>query len=204
MKRRLPTLVLMALLGLFQPGFAQMLAKAQTTRPPQPPARSASRGLSEVLRELKDHYRVDILFFDRTVEGYTVPADAVNLDSKLERNLDVVLKPFGLMYKKSKTGGYVISRRETERREGPDGSRFPESPAPAPAPGPQPEERTTNTALIPLSALAQTARPELTVRGRVTDAASGEGLPGVSILVKGSQKGTTTDGTGNFSLEIPN
>lgn len=40
-----------------------------------------------------------------------------------------------------------------------------------------------------------------TVRGKVVDE-KGAGLPGVSILVKGSQQGTTTDGEGNFALDI--
>ncbi len=39
------------------------------------------------------------------------------------------------------------------------------------------------------------------VRGRVTDAATGEGLPGVSILVKGTTLGTVTDMEGTFELE---
>lgn len=36
--------------------------------------------------------------------------------------------------------------------------------------------------------------------GKVTDAATGEGLPGVSVLVKGKTSGTTTDINGKFSL----
>lgn len=38
--------------------------------------------------------------------------------------------------------------------------------------------------------------------GRVLDE-SGEGLPGVSIVLKGTQTGTTADGNGDFKLEIP-
>lgn len=41
------------------------------------------------------------------------------------------------------------------------------------------------------------------LKGRVTDE-KGEGLPGVSILLKGTQQGTTTDGEGNFILDVPN
>ncbi|GAA4443204.1 TonB-dependent receptor [Ravibacter arvi] len=40
------------------------------------------------------------------------------------------------------------------------------------------------------------------VKGKVTDE-SGIGLPGVSILIKNTQRGTTTDNEGNFELEIP-
>lgn len=40
------------------------------------------------------------------------------------------------------------------------------------------------------------------LKGRVTDE-KGEGLPGVSILLKGTQQGTTTDGEGNFTLNVP-
>ena len=41
-----------------------------------------------------------------------------------------------------------------------------------------------------------------TVTGKVTDT-SGESLPGVSVVVKGTTIGTITDIEGNFSLEIP-
>ena len=39
------------------------------------------------------------------------------------------------------------------------------------------------------------------VSGKVADA-SGNGIPGVSVLVKGTTKGTITDANGNFSLEL--
>lgn len=40
------------------------------------------------------------------------------------------------------------------------------------------------------------------VSGRVTDGATGEGLPGVSIIVKGTSTGTTTDIDGMYSLQV--
>ncbi|WP_461115356.1 TonB-dependent receptor [Spirosoma jeollabukense] len=40
------------------------------------------------------------------------------------------------------------------------------------------------------------------ITGRVTDE-KGEGLPGVSVVVKGSQRGTTTDPNGQFQLDLP-
>ncbi|QDK79045.1 TonB-dependent receptor [Spirosoma sp. KCTC 42546] len=49
----------------------------------------------------------------------------------------------------------------------------------------------------------QTIRPLLIpIIGKVTDE-KGEGLPGVSIVIKGTQRGTTTDPRGQFQLEIP-
>src|SRR5690606_9657827 len=41
------------------------------------------------------------------------------------------------------------------------------------------------------------------VTGRVTDAESGEVLPGVNILIKGTNNGTVTDINGRYRLEIP-
>ncbi len=41
-----------------------------------------------------------------------------------------------------------------------------------------------------------------TIKGNVTSKASGEGVPAVSITVKGSGEGTYTDEKGNFSLDI--
>lgn len=41
-----------------------------------------------------------------------------------------------------------------------------------------------------------------TVSGKVTDE-KGAGLPGVSVVLKGTQKGATTDGEGSYSLVVP-
>ncbi len=70
--------------------------------------------------------------------------------------------------------------------------------------------------LLNVSASAQaTSAPksaaDITIRGRVMDADKGEGLPGVSVVVKGSgtaptdrTRGTTTDASGNYQLAVPN
>ncbi|MEQ8556007.1 MAG: TonB-dependent receptor [Cyclobacteriaceae bacterium] len=41
------------------------------------------------------------------------------------------------------------------------------------------------------------------ISGKVVSSEDGEGLPGVSITVKGSTSGTVTDANGNYSLEVP-
>ncbi|GEO02726.1 SusC/RagA family TonB-linked outer membrane protein [Adhaeribacter aerolatus] len=42
-----------------------------------------------------------------------------------------------------------------------------------------------------------------TITGRVTDASNNEGLPGVTVLVKGTQIGATTNVTGDYSISVP-
>lgn len=44
--------------------------------------------------------------------------------------------------------------------------------------------------------------PARTVTGKVTSAKDGAPLPGVNILVKGTQAGTSTDVSGNFSIDV--
>ncbi|MFN3380275.1 MAG: SusC/RagA family TonB-linked outer membrane protein [Runella zeae] len=44
---------------------------------------------------------------------------------------------------------------------------------------------------------------EQIIKGKVTDGEKGEGLPGVSVLLRGTQKGTTTNPNGEFSLAVP-
>lgn len=42
-----------------------------------------------------------------------------------------------------------------------------------------------------------------TVSGKVTDASSGDGLPGVNVLLKGTSQGVNTDIDGNFKISVP-
>lgn len=45
---------------------------------------------------------------------------------------------------------------------------------------------------------------ERVISGKVTNSADNSVLPGVSIVVKGTTKGTTTDGNGEFKVAVPN
>lgn len=42
-----------------------------------------------------------------------------------------------------------------------------------------------------------------TIKGKITDKSNNEGLPGVNVVVKGTSVGTTTDGTGNYTISVP-
>ncbi|HYE56763.1 MAG TPA: SusC/RagA family TonB-linked outer membrane protein, partial [Chitinophagaceae bacterium] len=44
--------------------------------------------------------------------------------------------------------------------------------------------------------------PDITITGRVTGP-NNEPLPGVSVTIRGTQTGTTTDANGNFSISVP-
>lgn len=54
----------------------------------------------------------------------------------------------------------------------------------------------------PEAAIPALPEPPIEIRGRVVDE-RGEPLPGVSILVKGTQTGTATDANGNYALSVP-
>ncbi len=57
--------------------------------------------------------------------------------------------------------------------------------------------------LAVLAATATTAFSQVDVSGRVTDAKTGEGLPGVNVTVKGTTTGAATDLSGAYSLTVP-
>ncbi len=44
---------------------------------------------------------------------------------------------------------------------------------------------------------------DISITGRVTDAATGEALAGCTVLLKGSQRGTTTDAKGTYTIMVP-
>ncbi|MFC6224171.1 SusC/RagA family TonB-linked outer membrane protein [Hymenobacter artigasi] len=51
--------------------------------------------------------------------------------------------------------------------------------------------------------LQQVNAQDRTVSGRVTDRATGQGLPGVTVLAKGTTAGASTNADGAFSLSVP-
>src|SRR5699024_8586927 len=56
-------------------------------------------------------------------------------------------------------------------------------------------------ALVKMQRSSPTSQQE-TISGTVTDGQSGETLPGVNILVKGTSRGTSTDAEGQYELTV--
>jgi TonB-linked SusC/RagA family outer membrane protein len=54
---------------------------------------------------------------------------------------------------------------------------------------------------FPGALFAQNGKPPHTVNGKVIDPSNGQGIPGASIKIKGSERGAVTDSSGNFSLQ---
>jgi TonB-linked SusC/RagA family outer membrane protein len=63
------------------------------------------------------------------------------------------------------------------------------------------------TLLLPLIPLASLVHPAVaqtrTVSGRITDRTTNEGLPGATVLVKGTTAGVSTNSDGTFTLNVP-
>jgi len=53
--------------------------------------------------------------------------------------------------------------------------------------------------MFPLTSFAQG-----TVSGTITEASTGNPLPGANVVVKGTSNGTTTDFDGNFNINVNN
>ncbi|HEX8330365.1 MAG TPA: SusC/RagA family TonB-linked outer membrane protein [Hymenobacter sp.] len=57
--------------------------------------------------------------------------------------------------------------------------------------------------LLLLALLGQVMAQERTLSGRVTDRENGQGLPGVTVLLKGTSTGVSTNQDGSFTLGVP-
>ena len=57
--------------------------------------------------------------------------------------------------------------------------------------------------VLPLRTNHQSEKSTFDVSGRVSDKANGQGLPGVNILIKGTNSGTITNADGDYKLTIP-
>jgi hypothetical protein len=183
---------LLFLVLLWHQSWSQMLAKANnlSQRQEKTTASAATQKLRQVLNELKSHYRVDVLFEGGSVEGFNVSADLIDFSLTLEQNLDRIL-PDGLSYKKVKNNSYLVLDTKKTKKTAEAGTRF---------------QDEANGA--PLKELTATNAPEKVaadqaVRGKVTDE-KGAAMPGVSVVIKGTQKGTTTNGDGAFQIDVPN
>ncbi len=193
------SLILVALSAACVPGRSQTLAMSS-----QLPAKEKSlsvpktRQLSQVLKDLKKTYKVDLLFEGGLIEAIDIPADAVNYNLNLEQNLHNVLPAGKLIFRKTKSGAYLILEKK-------GGSRRLET-SESIEPDQNIEIREAQVAVEKLSAPLKNASEqvgaEITISGKVTEDDKDTGLPGVNVAIKGTQRGTTTNADGKYSIAV--
>ncbi|ACT95918.1 SusC/RagA family TonB-linked outer membrane protein [Dyadobacter fermentans] len=149
--------------------------------------------LKNVLLDLQRHYGVEIIFEDRLVGSVNVASSNLDFNQPIEKNLDQLLRQNGLKYKKTRKNTFVIT--EGKGKEALPGKDNREEALALP-------EQALNQENLTAQASAGQEAVDRTIKGNVTDE-GGAGLPGVSVVLKGTQRGTSTGASGEFSLEIP-
>ncbi len=132
-----------------------------------------NKQIEDVLQEIQTKTKVKFAFSPKYVQAANPVSISVE-NQPLEEVLNQLLKPLNLKYRVSKSL-VIITREEKTKLE--------ESIAPV-------QEIGTAERLLASA-----------VKGKVSDE-KGEGLPGVSIVVKGTTNGTTTNVEGMFELDV--
>lgn len=166
------------------------------------PQQASQRGvaphmqLKDALLALKSYYKVDIVFADHLVRERLVPVNVVHQKKQLETDLAEILNLHGLTFKRGRSGSYIVV---APARSGKRENRAPRQEGTAPDHG-----AVTLPLPAPLPrAEAYQAVPAHTVTGHITDSETKEPLPGVSVILKGTMQGTSSDVNGYYSLTVP-
>jgi len=178
---------------------AQLMAQ---NRPPKsstaPAIIPGSRiALRDALMQVKRQYKIDILFEEKLLEGLFVSPAQVQSGQTIEHKLNNIL-PSGLRYKKVSKQTYLIL---TTAEEGKPGAHQIEPIMPEEAPAAT--QQTFTISLQGNQSLLEMARKtaDRTVSG-VVKGDGGELLPGVSVLIKGTTRGSTTGVDGKYSIAV--
>ena len=152
--------------------------------------------LRDALQKFKNHFGVDILFEEKVLEGVTISSRQLHFGNDAEKDLEVMLQNSGLRLKKIDKKTFVILSDKSRQSGVASSGNLAKS----------------SSSVIGRKLLELTAEPEpistenevvidRVISGQVVSE-TGEELPGVSILVKGTQTGTVTDDRGNFTISI--
>ncbi len=173
------------------PNFAQqVLAFNQKAKTSTLQNHEKSILLKDALISLKEHYKVDIVFGDKTIETIKIASNEINYQNSLEQNLNGILQSSGLKYKKLKNGSIAILSSKSKRIIGDIRSIDQTKSLP---------ENIKNESKF--TSQLQNTSVEYIVKGKVIDE-NGEGIPGVSIILQGTSRGTSTNNEGLYSLSV--
>jgi len=188
--------IVLSMLSVQQLCTAQSLSFASQPIPAQhTESRSRAKSLKDFLIDLGRQHQVSILFEEETVKNIMITGTASQQsENKLEKQLSDLLKPLNLRFKKAGKEAYVIvSRSEKKVSEAAIATIEKEGITPVSS------ETLTGKPDVSIAKINKVNSEDVIVKGTVTDE-RGDGLPGVSVVIKGSQRGVSTDGSGKYEI----
>ena len=188
--------IVLSMLSVQQLCTAQSLSFASQSIPAQHiENRSRAKSLKDFLIDLGRQHQVSILFEEETVKNIMITGtSSQQSENKLEKQLSDLLKPLNLRFKKAGKEAYVIvSRSDKKASEASIATIEKEGITPVSS------ETLTGKPEVSVAKVNKVNSEDVTVKGTVTDE-RGDGLPGVSVVIKGSQRGVSTDGSGKYEI----
>ena len=145
-----------------------------------------TRSIPSILADARKVFDVDFVYESKVLPDARLVMEVEKYHS-VEEFLDELLRPYNLKYKKVLAKAYVIYSSNSELKKLISGLvRGSGTMTAEPAHPPAADART------------------IVVTGRILEEGKGLPLEGVSVTVKGTNKGTLTDKDGKFRLEVPN
>ena len=194
-------LLLLALGSLCGEAVAQKLVAQNHYAEPQEHVvlQQATGSLDQVLEQLEAQYQVNFAYEREMLAGKTAVLPKANPEkADVETVLEQVLRPLQLRFIKL-NDVYIIQPEKSGiaplRKISPS---LPHNSEQAPENSPAAVMKT-----LPGNSLPLARWMEQTITGAVTDLSTGESLPGVNIVAKGTTIGTVTDIDGNYRLTVP-
>ena len=139
-----------------------------------------------ILADARKAFDVDFIYESRVLPSARLAMD-VEKYKTVEEFLEDLLRPYNLKFKKVLAKAYVIYANNAELR------RLVSA-----------VERQDGILVAGLSRTSMMDDRTIIITGHVFEDGKSTPLEGVSVVVKGSNKGTVTDKDGNFRLEVPN
>ncbi len=155
-----------------------------------------SKPLKTVLLTLEKKYKISFFYESKLIENKFI-VTPIGAASTLEAELQQILSPLSLRFQKVRSQVYVILAEEKKQVT-------PVEPITDHLPSVNKEITNLNqySSVIGKSEL-ETIRIEKQVKGSITFGETASPLPGVSVTIKGTTKGTVTDANGVYNLPIP-
>ena len=186
-------LCFLVLLCLHDHSYGQSLAAAY--HPPKEAWQKGDLSMEEALQHLEEKFQVSFHYETEVIQRIRLTQPLAAYDQPtLEEALQQLFETTDLQYRKLDEQYYLIIRNvvpEKIRSQKITSDQL---------------QALSSSKLIPMSNSGLNARmagvAEQTISGQVTDGETGESLPGVNILAKGTAGGTVTDIDGNYRLTV--